>query len=148
MLSKKELIYLKVYNLMFACVETIEHYCSLEIKYKWMLLSIANIKREYNIRDCEPIIHCKSGSWFRFPKNLFHIYVYHNGKIFWKSYAIVFKTDDPSWHVMKTAYIWFCDLFICCFTSIRNLYYFFAILYPLKYNKNILWKRLSAFIHI
>ena len=62
-----------------------------------MLLSITNIKREYNIRDCEPIIHCKSGSWFRFPKNLFHIYVYHNGKIFWKGYVIVFKTDDPSW---------------------------------------------------
>ena len=47
---------------MFACVETIEHDCCLEIKYKWMLLSITNIKREYNIRDGEPIIHCESGS--------------------------------------------------------------------------------------
>ena len=70
-LSKKELIYLKVYNRMFACVETIEHDCSLEIKYKWMLLSITNTKREYNIRDCEPIIHCKRRSWFRFPENVF-----------------------------------------------------------------------------
>lgn len=47
---------------MFACVETIEYDCCLEIKYKWMLLSITNIKREYNIRDCEPIIHSESGS--------------------------------------------------------------------------------------
>ena len=62
MLSKKEMIYLKVYNRMFACVETIEYDCCLEIKYKWMLLSITNIKREYNIRDCEPIIHSESGS--------------------------------------------------------------------------------------
>ena len=62
MLSKKELIYLNVYNRMFACVETIEHDCSLEINYKWMLLSITIIKREYNIGDCEPIIQCKDGS--------------------------------------------------------------------------------------
>ena len=110
-----------------------------------MLLSITNIKREYNIRDCEPIIHCIIGSWFRFPKNLFHSYVYHNGKILWKSYVIVFKTDDPSWW-KQLMY----DFAISLYAVLPQLGICVVFCHPLstEVHKNILWKRLSLFIHI